>query len=193
MSYLRKIEWDVIPCGNPKVIRNCPKCGKKSDFINTEKFRVNANKSLIDIWLIYQCKKCKSTWNLALHERIHPKDISPSQYEKFLANDKELADVYGFDQSIHIKNKAEVVFSDLEYHIITRELAELAEHENVQEIKILCKYPIKLRVDKLLSEQLNVSRNQVKNLYQKGLIYNLNDRDLLHNKVEDNMVIYLKL
>jgi hypothetical protein len=49
----------VIPQGTPKVVKNCPKCGGGSHFINTKKFRVNANKKYLDIWLIYQCEKCK--------------------------------------------------------------------------------------------------------------------------------------
>ena len=64
MNYLRKIEWTIIPDTTPQVRRNCPKCGEKAHFINSEKFRVNANGSHIDIWLIYQCNQCKSTWNM---------------------------------------------------------------------------------------------------------------------------------
>ncbi|WP_084023929.1 DUF1062 domain-containing protein [Clostridium taeniosporum] len=45
-------------------VRHQPnKCNEKIHYINSGKFRVNANKNNIDIWLIYQCEKCKSTWN----------------------------------------------------------------------------------------------------------------------------------
>ena len=116
MNYLRKIEWDIIPDTTPQVRRNCPKCGGMTHFINTEKFRVNANSSQIDIWLIYQCNKCKSTWNMTIYERINPTDISRVEYDKFLANDKELAISYGFDRGIHRKNKAELSLGDIDYH-----------------------------------------------------------------------------
>lgn len=191
MSYLRKIEWDIIPDNKPKVIRNCPKCGKRTLFLNTEKFRVNANKNLIDIWLIYQCSKCKSTWNMTLYERIKPRDINHEVYEKFLANDKELVDIYGFDISLHNRNKAELLWDSIGYHVNSQEL-EFSEKENEQEIKISCKYPIQLRVDKLLSQQLNVSRSQIKKFYQNGLIYSLQEEKLLNSKVKDGMKIYLK-
>lgn len=191
MSYLRKIEWEVIPDNNPKVLRNCPKCGKKTFFINTEKFRINANKNHIDIWLIYQCSKCKSTWNMTIYERINPDDISKEEYEKFLANDKELAVIYGFDVSSHSKNRSELILDSVEYHINSKEL-EFSEKENEQEIIISCKYPIQLRVDKLLSMQLIISRSQIKSLFIKGLIYSLQENKLLNSKVKDGLIIYLK-
>lgn len=251
MSYLRKTQWDIIPSDKPKVIRNCPKCGKKTHYLNTEKFRVNANKNLIDAWLIYQCSKCKSTWNLTLYERISPGDIDQKEYEKLLANDKELAEIYGFDISVHNRNKAELIFDSIDYKINARELGEreianaiacgtadellnkqtsevikeqasevikeqarevikeqarevvkeqtskvvkqqTIEIEYEHEIKIACKYPIQLRIDKLLSRQLSISRSQIKKLFQKGLIYSLHGQKLLNSKVEDGMVIYLK-
>ncbi|ROR25279.1 uncharacterized protein DUF1062 [Mobilisporobacter senegalensis] len=109
MSYLKKIQWEIELDSLPAVTRNCPKCGKKIEFINTEKFRVNANRNHIDIWLIYQCSQCRSTWNMTIYERINPKDISKDEYEKFIANDKKLAKKYGFDIGIHNRNKADII------------------------------------------------------------------------------------
>ena len=45
MSYLEKIEYEIVPKESLSVIRNCSGCGKKSHFSNTKKFRVNANGS----------------------------------------------------------------------------------------------------------------------------------------------------
>lgn len=61
MSYLREIQWEIVPQNLPQVTRNCPKCNEKTGFVNSGKFRINANRNHIDIWLIYQCEKCKST------------------------------------------------------------------------------------------------------------------------------------
>ena len=93
----------------PEVIRKCPKCKKKTHFINTKRFRINANKNRIDVWLIYQCKKCKSTWNMTIYERVNPKKINSIEYEKFLNNDEDLAKEYGENKDVHIKNKSELV------------------------------------------------------------------------------------
>jgi len=113
MSYLKKYQWELVPENLPKVKRNCPKCNEKSHYICSEKFRVNANKNNLDIWLIYQCEKCKSTWNMTIYERIKPSEISKYEYEKFLSNDKKLAREYAFNLSIYSKNKAEVILEEM--------------------------------------------------------------------------------
>jgi hypothetical protein len=78
----------------------------------------------------------------------------------------------------------------MDYHVVSRDLQELSKKENEQEIEICCKYPIELRVDKLLSGKLNISRSQIKNLHDKGLIYNTENKQLLKAKINDGMVIY---
>ena len=64
MSYTNDSEYAVI-C-------RCGRCGKKQTFVTTGKFRVNANKNKVDIWLIYQCARCRHTLNIPVYERINP-------------------------------------------------------------------------------------------------------------------------
>lgn len=96
MSYTEKKEY--------KIIHKCGGCRKKQIFINTGKFRVNANGNKIDVWLIYQCKKCKHTLNVPIFERKTPSKIPGELYEHFLANDRELAKSYGSDASLFKRN-----------------------------------------------------------------------------------------
>ena len=215
MSYLKKYKWELDPINLPIIRRTCPKCNEKSRYINTERFRVNANKSNIDVWLIYQCEKCKSTWNMTIYERIKPYDINKDEYEKFLSNDKELAREYAFDLSIYNKNKAEVILEDVNYELIQKKLEayyikETPTHnvlgvsdshkkqvfgsllnENDLVIEIVCKYPIELRVDKLLSDKLGVSRSQIKNMHKKGIILIKDEKNSLNAKVRDKMEIHV--
>lgn len=90
-----------------KVYHRCGGCGKKQEFINSGKFRVNANGNRVDVWLIYRCKKCKHSWNLTIYERVRPSKIAPEDYIRFLENDWELALAYGQDLSFLKKNHAE--------------------------------------------------------------------------------------
>jgi len=69
MSYLKKIEYEIVLKDSFRIIRNCPKCGRKTYFQNTKKFRINANGNKLDIWLIYQCEECNHTLNLSIYER----------------------------------------------------------------------------------------------------------------------------
>lgn len=96
MSYSNEKEF--------KIIHKCGRCGKKMIFISTRRFRVNANKNKLDVWLIYQCQKCKHTLNIPIYERVNPQKIPGELYEGFLANDEELAVRYGTDAAF-LKSK----------------------------------------------------------------------------------------
>jgi len=92
MCYSNKLEYNVI--------HKCGHCGKKTTFVTTRRFRVNANKNKLDVWLIYRCKKCKHTLNIPIYERIAPQKIPKELYERFLDNDGELAIQYGADAAL---------------------------------------------------------------------------------------------
>jgi len=96
-----------VGCDTIAIFHRCSKCGKKKRFVNTGKFRVNANGRHVDVWLIYQCEKCKKTWNLTVYERKSPDRIAAEEYQRFLDNDFELAAQYGNDISFLKRNKAE--------------------------------------------------------------------------------------
>ena len=89
------------------VYHRCGGCKKKQEFINSGKFRVNANGNKVDVWLIYRCKKCKHTWNLTIYERIKASKIEPAEYALFMENDFNLAVRYGKDMNFLTRNKAE--------------------------------------------------------------------------------------
>lgn len=90
-----------------RVFHRCGGCGKKKEFVNSGRFRVNANGNQVDVWLIYRCIKCKHSWNLTIYERKCPGKIPAEEYQKFLDNDEELASAYGSDLAFLKKNHAE--------------------------------------------------------------------------------------
>ena len=90
-----------------RVYHRCGGCGKKQEFVNSKKFRVNANGNRIDVWLIYRCKKCKHSWNMTIYERKNPNKIPNDLYELFLCNDEDIAVRYGNDVDFLKRNNAE--------------------------------------------------------------------------------------
>jgi hypothetical protein len=165
MSYSEKIIYEIIPIGSYKVIKNCAKCGGKSYFVNTNSFRVNANGNKLDVWLIYQCEKCRQTYNLSIYERINRTDIKNGEYEKFISNDIGLSAMYGNNKMLFTKNKAEIDMENVGY-----QLAVLKEKgiDEVRRIEIRNPYGIKIRTDRVLSEILQLTRNTVKALIKEG-------------------------
>lgn len=171
MSYLRKIEYKIVLKDSFWIIRNCPKCGRKANYINTRKFRINANGSKLDIWLIYQCVECKHTFNLAIYERKKVSSIPKEEYQCFLDNDEQLAEMYGKNMQLFQTNKAEIDFDRLHYGLV--KLHETIENSGFgEQILITVKNPwqLKIRSEKQIAMVLGLSRNQVKSLLEKGEI-----------------------
>lgn len=176
------------------ILRNCPKCKGKSRYKNTDSFRVNANGKQIDVWLIYQCEACKNTYNLTIYERVRASALPAGEYEAFLRNDKDTAFYYGRKKSIFTNNKAEINFEDIPYEIIPlknygqeKEGTETGEGENLdftpeglgsygesacqrEEIIIQNPYGLRIRVDRVMAEIMQISRSAVKELFQKGIL-----------------------
>lgn len=91
-----------------RVFFRCGGCGKKQKFINSYRFRVNANGKSVDVWLIYRCKKCKHSKNLTIYERTRPGKIPEELFESFMNNDMETAMKYGSDIDFLKRNNAEL-------------------------------------------------------------------------------------
>lgn len=183
MSYLKKIEYEMIPKDSFRVIRSCPKCGGKTHFRNTGKFRVNANGNKLDVWLIYQCEQCKHTLNLTIYERKKVSSISKEEYQRFLNNDQQLAEMYGKNMQLFRKNQAEIDFDSVSYDFERRreaiagsdtmESSGILESSDAGErpvIMINNPYQLKFRPEKQIAELLELSRSQVKELINKGEI-----------------------
>ncbi|MCR4866058.1 MAG: DUF1062 domain-containing protein [Lachnospiraceae bacterium] len=91
-----------------RIYHRCGGCGKKQEFVNSKRFRVNANGSLVDVWLIYRCRKCKHSLNLTVYERTRPQKIPEDLFHAFQSNDEETALSYGENVEFLKRNKVEI-------------------------------------------------------------------------------------
>lgn len=163
MSYLKKIEYKIVPKECFSVIRNCSGCGAKTHYINTKRFRVNANGNRLDVWLIYQCEKCKHTLNLTIYERQKPASVPKEEYQCFLSNEEELAEEYGKNFPFFKRNKTVVDSGSIQYEFVKlQENQEEYDGEGMEWIHIYNPYGLKIRPEKQLAEVLGISRSNVK-------------------------------
>lgn len=168
MSYIKKIEYEIVLKDSFLVSRRCPKCGRRIYFKNTGKFRVNANGNKLDVWLIYQCEECKHTLNLAIYERQKVSSILKEEYLSFLENNEQLAERYGKNPQLFLKNKAEVDFDRIKYEIVKRqEIVESSDAEDQLVLAINNPHQLKIRAEKQVAEILGLSRSQVKSLLER--------------------------
>lgn len=175
MSYVRKIEYTVVPKETFKIVRGCSGCGCKQIFASRNAFRINANGNKLDVWLIYGCEKCNHTYNLPIYERISPAKVPQEEYAGFLANDEEAVFLFGTKKEYFTKNRAEIAWDLVEYSLVKTEIdgnagredaekSDLTEEVETTMIEINNPYHIPVRADKLASEIMNVTRSQVKKL-----------------------------
>ena len=187
MSYLRKFEYTLTPTHSFKIIRNCSGCGTKAVFHNTHHFRVNANGNKIDVWLIYQCTKCKHTNNLTIYTRLSPEMLSAEERLKFSQNDADLAHRYGTTPHFFAQNKAEVDWSAVQYQLeqMTSEPhshRELHGNFSTGDLIILNNPShLKIRSEKVISEVLNISRSKLNTSIKSGHVQITEDK--IHHKL----------
>lgn len=171
MSYLHTIEYTLQPVKSYVVIHNCSGCGSKSGFINTNRFRVNANGNKLDVWLVYQCSKCKHTLNVAIYERIKNSAVPKGEYEKFLQNDEILAEKYGKTLSFFVRNKLVVNTETQEYELFDsckQPVAEACKYETGTYVKVMNPYQLQLRAEKVASLVFGLSRSTLKKEMDSG-------------------------
>ena len=182
MSYLREIRYEIVLEDSFWVFRNCPKCGRKTHFINTKKFRVNANGNKLDVWLIYQCRECRHTLNLAIYERRKVSAIPREEYQRFLDNEEELAEMYGKNMELFRKNRADIDLEKINYNFVRQRESGAAASEDVpfsmekggpeEQIPVIIHNPygLNIRPEKQIAAVLELSRSQVKSMLEKGKI-----------------------
>ena len=175
MSYLKKTKYEIVPQESFSVIRNCPGCGVKTNYRNTKRFRVNANGNRLDVWLIYQCEKCKHTLNLTVYERQKAASIPKDEYQLFLNNDEEAAEKYGKNFQFFQKNRAEVAMDEINYgYVKLKESSFDPDEKNACReqslIHIRNPYELKIRPEKQIAEVLELSRSQVVKLLEQNAI-----------------------
>lgn len=162
MGDILKSEYTVVPEGSYKIIRNCAGCEHKSVYVNTGRFRINANGNKVDVWLIYQCEKCRHTYNLTIWERVSPASII-DEYDRFLANDAALALQYGTDKSLFGRSKAQIDAEDMRYTL------EPGPQEAPDgRFVIHNPYELRIRTEKAAAEVLHITRSAVKRLMADG-------------------------
>lgn len=154
--------WAIKPAGTPVVLKNCSRCGCQSEFNCSNQFRVNAQQRKLDVWLIYKCKRCNCTWNMDIYSRVRPQDLPPEQYEGFLRNDPGLAAQFACDAQTIRNNKVKADFEHLSYRIVGDLLTVEELSEYAVSLTITTDYGMPVRLDKILSEGLGISRNKVK-------------------------------
>jgi hypothetical protein len=168
--------FTLVPITTPIIIRKCAKC-KKNRFASSDKFRVNANKKVIDVWLIFKCLACENTLNINILSRKQVSSIDKTLLNAFHKNDKELAWRYAFDPA-YIERDTEVDWA-IDFEVQSSSTLEcdnvssgLEDSDLAKNNSFLVQSPffLKMPIFVALKKILNISRSQLEKMEDFGKI-----------------------
>ncbi len=184
MQYRYAISIVSAPC----VVRHCAWCGVKKPFVPSEKIRINAQKKLLDVWLIHRCRDCGQTWNMEVFARISPRQLDRDTYERLLANDPGLILSLAFDAQLHAQKNAPLCQDTLEYAILGDRLP-LEDLAEPAELLLECPVPLGVRLSRQLREILGLSAREFEAMASSGRISSPAAQDLLKARMEKSCTV----
>lgn len=182
---MKTIRWRVAVAAAPFAVRPCGACGADARFASTGLFRVNAQKKLVDVWLVYRCTTCGSVWNSAVISRGSAKALNGERLERFLANDPQLALACALDASLLRRNGARR--GPVEF---------LVEGEDPDgrdcRVDIACEGALGLNVAQVLRQKLGVSLRELERLADAGRVGLTDGEDVLTAKLGPQRTVILR-
>ena len=180
---MKKNIWEVKSLSLLPVLKYCKKCGRKNLFACSRQFRVNAQRRYLDIWLIYKCCDCNTTWNATVYSRISPQSIKPQLLDGFYKNDNELVEKYAMDSQFLQENGVEV---GLPQYSVIGDCFSL--NETVQ-LEIKSKYSLSVKVSSVVRSKLLLSEKEYLQLITSGKIKSFPNQDLKKCKLKEGVTL----
>lgn len=149
----------VTSVAPPTIIWWCPRC-PCSEFVCSERFRMNTNAKLTDIWLIYRCARCDATRNLTIVERKPITKIRRSLVDVATTNDPVAARRFARDLNLLRSAGVQVLRGD------RFSLSEIAR--SASRLQLHFAEPLLVRVDHVLGVALGISRRRLRALDASG-------------------------
>lgn len=176
--------WRIRPLELPRPWRYCASCATARAFVCSERFRVNANKKSLDVWLNYRCTECENVWKLPLFERRTVSELGGALLDAFARHDRAAVWKYAFDVA-RLRPHVISIDTDVRVEIERTPLTcsdDAAEHFC---IRFDVPFPCDIRLDRLLAGELGISRSA---LERRALP---DHREALRKRVRDGQVYML--
>jgi hypothetical protein len=156
------------------------------------KFRTNAQKKRIDVWLIYRCAGCDETWNMPVFERVALGDIAPGEFQAIARNDAALAARYAFDRERLARHASRI---DDRGEVTVRKTPLDGDQHAARaiEISLALAAPLQIRLDRLLSRELGLTRSQLVMLRDRGALLVSHSKKALRSPPIDGQSIAVDL
>lgn len=183
--------WKIEVKNTPTLKRKCNHCSCDK-FYCSDKFRVNAQKRNIDVWLIYRCVECDSTYNLTLFSRTKPELIKKDLFYKFSENDEDTAHEYAFSAEIGWKNSVEIDWSSVEYEIQHDNISInsiLDADDEIVAFKIQMPFEFGLKLSTVIRSCLGLSANLLERIISAEAIFTPENYPLKKRKAKNGDIV----
>jgi hypothetical protein len=163
---VRSEVWLIKPLACPRLVRYCSACTTAQEFVCSERFRINAQKKLMDVWLHYRCNTCGDAWKYPVLERQSIASLDAATYEAYVRHDATTVWKYAFDLA-RIRTYVTQVIPNVEVVVERRVVEGVADAEELSvhlELPFVCD----LRLDRLLAMELQMSRTTIQRWYEQN-------------------------
>lgn len=193
MSEILRVTWRVTPLHPPQPQRHCGSCDTITPFVSSGRFRTNAQKKRMDVWLIYRCAICDETWNMPILERCPIAHIPPDRLQSFIHNDPAAAAHHAFDLS-RLARHSDRIDQDTAVRVEKRTDGGSIAGAACLEIILALSLPCRLRLDGLLARELGIARNAILRAHEAGALTLMPaSRKVLRAPVRDGQQIRIDL
>ena len=184
--------WEIKVKNTPLLIKKCSHC-ESDRFYCSDKFRMNAQKKNIDVWLIYRCVKCDNTCNMTLLSRTKPDLIDKKLFHSFSMNDRETAWQYAFSAGMASKNNLQLDYDSVEYEVTSDISSEVIMDMTgeVISVRIKCDFDLNLKLSSLIKRCLPLSSTRLKRMFEQGEISLFSGKQPYKYKVKKGDVILI--
>lgn len=185
--------WEIKVKNTPTLKRKCNHCNSNR-FYCSNKFRMNAQKRNIDVWLIYRCVECDCTYNLTILSRIKPELIKKDLFLKFSENNEDLAREYAFSSETGRKNNVEPDYSSVEYEILHDNISIndlLRAEDEIVAFRIQTRFDFGLKLSSVVRHCLGLSANLFHQMIETEVISTPEGYPLKKHKVKNGDMVLI--
>ncbi|WP_243708895.1 DUF1062 domain-containing protein [Actinomadura sp. GC306] len=155
------LPWVVRRTRLPLLSLRCVDCPSQSATTGDGRFRVNANRSLLDVWLLVRCVSCGRTTKLTVHERLPVGSFDPAVLAGYHANDAELVASRLLDPLVARRNRFALDWSGA-WRLDAPAWADAAWPDAAWPVRVGVVFadPVPVRPDRLIARGLGLSRKE---------------------------------
>jgi hypothetical protein len=163
----RVVTWRLRCTRLPRILRRCASCAAPSTFEPTGRFRVNANRGTLDVWLLLRCLACGRVLKATVAERAPVRSIRPALLDGYQRNDPGLVAATLADPSFRRRNRLTLDF-DGAWEL--RSQAAGGHRRGPVTVQVEVADQLVVRPIEVIAAGLGISRNQVERMLASSAI-----------------------